>query len=186
MQHRSELRKKDIFNEMILVVKKMGYNIRGIEIDASSLIFEERVKMNCFYCGKYNVNWKCPPKLPNIDYRKMLSEYDNIAIIYVQIPLEKKEFNMVRELSSIQLHRALLECEKWLYQHNNSTAISFIGGSCKLCKNGCARDKCANPYQSRSPVEALGINIIKSIKQYGLDIKFPPIKYMTRIGLLLW
>lgn len=177
---------KDIFNYMLLDVIQKGYDIKGLEIDSSSLIFEERIRMNCFYCGKYNVSWKCPPKLPDIDYKKMLSEFENSAMIYVQILLQNKDYDTIREFSSVHLHRALLECEKWLYQHNNSTALSFIGGSCKLCKNGCAKDKCANPYQARTPVEALGINIIKSAAQYGIDITFPPEKYMTRIGLLLW
>lgn len=35
-------------------------------------VFEENVKMNCFYCGKYANNWKCPPNLPNVDYKKCL------------------------------------------------------------------------------------------------------------------
>jgi len=47
-----------------------------------------------------------------------------------------------------------LKMEKLLWEKNNSTAISFIGGSCKLCKNGCGSDKCNNPYMARSPLEA--------------------------------
>ncbi len=180
------MQEKDVFSQMLSDVREKGYEINGREINASSLVFEERVKMNCFYCGKYNTNWRCRPQIPEIDYKKMLSEFDKIAIIYVQVSLKDMDFNAVREMSSIQLHRALLECEKWLYQHNNPMALSFIGGSCKLCKNGCAKDKCANPYQARTPVEALGINVIKSVKQFGVDISFPPKEYMTRIGLLLW
>lgn len=163
-----------------------GYEVKGVEIDPSTLIFEERIKMNCFYCGRYNVSWKCPPKVPNIDYEKMLSEFACAALIYIQMPFKNRDYNIIRQESSVQLHRALLECEKWLYEHNNPTALSFIGGSCKLCKNGCAPDRCANPYQSRTPVEALGINIIKSAAQYDITIAFPPTEYMTRIGLLLW
>jgi len=172
--------------EMISTVNEKGFEVKGKIIDASTLIFEERVRMNCFYCGKYNVSWKCPPKLPHIDYQKMLSEFDNAAFIYVKMSLEGEDYNSVRNNSSIHLHRALLECEKWLYQHNNPTALSFIGGSCKLCKNGCPAERCANPYQSRTPVEALGINVIKSAEQYGIDVVFPADKYMMRIGLLLW
>lgn len=96
------------------------------------------------------------------------------------------DYNTIRNDSSIYLHRALLLCERWLWQRNNVAALSFIGGSCKLCKNGCATDKCANPYQSRSPVEALGINIVKSAEQFGIYIQFPVKEYMTRIGLLVW
>lgn len=172
--------------QMVEDVRQKGYPIYGIYTKAEDLVFEERVKMNCFYCGKYNTNWKCPPQIPNIDYRKMILEFDHIAYIYVKVKIGKSNFEQVRRESNIYLHRALLECEKWLYQRDNSTALSFIGGSCRLCKNGCAPDKCANPYQSRTPVEALGFNVVKSAKQVGLEIVFPPIDYMMRVGLLLW
>lgn len=172
--------------QMVEVVRHKGYMISGIRTSAEELMFEERVKMNCFYCGKYNTNWKCPPRIPYIDYKKMVLEFSNIAFIYVKEKIDKNNYEQIRRESNIHLHRALLECEKWLYQKNNSTALSFIGGSCRLCKNGCALDKCANPYQSRTPVEALGINVVESAKRVGLEIGFPPVDYMLRVGLLLW
>lgn len=104
----------------------------------------------------------------------MLNEFTCAAFIYLKMKLAESDFAAVRNDSSVQLHRAMLECEKWLWEHNNSTALSFIGGSCKLCKNGCAPEKCANPYMARSPVEALGINVVKSAANYGIDISFPP------------
>lgn len=172
--------------EMLTHCTAMGYDIKGVEIDTTKLIFEERVKMNCFYCGKYNSGWRCPPKIPQIDVPKMLSEYEHVAFIYVNKELKDRDYETVRKDSSVELHKALLECEKFLWNLNNSTALSFIGGSCKLCKNGCAPNKCANPYLSRSPVEALGINIVKSAELVGIKITFPPKEYMIRIGLLLW
>ncbi len=174
------------FEELLLWVNENGFPVEGIEIETEKLIFEERVKMNCFYCAKYNTNWKCPPKIPELDYAKMFSEFDKAAFVYIRMPLHDSDYDTVRKNSSVQLHQAMLMCEKWLYQHNNSTALSFIGGSCKLCKNGCAPGHCANPYQARIPVEALGINVVKSAQQYGIEIRFPPTEYMMRIGLLLW
>lgn len=172
--------------EMLSYVRKTFPLIEGKKITANQLVFEERVKMNCFYCGKYNVNWKCPPKLPDIDFKKLITEYDQAAFIYVCMELGGLDYNTVRNDSSTYLHRALLLCEKWLYEHNNSMAISFIGGSCKLCKNGCAPERCANPYQSRTPMEALGINIVKSAEKFDIHINFPATEQMMRIGMLLW
>lgn len=175
-----------VLEKLILYCREQGYDIDGFLVDASQMVFEERVRMNCFYCGKYNHSWKCPPRIPSIDFAEMLKEFDHAAVIYIKKYFEGHEYNEVRESSSVELHRALLECEKWLWENNNSTALSFIGGSCKLCKNGCAPDKCANPYLARSPVEALGINIVKSVERYGLEISFPPKDYMLRVGMLLW
>ena len=174
------------FQTMMQAVNSQGYKVDGKLIQRKDIVFEERVKMNCFYCGRYNKGWKCPPKLPDIDVEKLLSEFDSLAFVYLKMPLDDNDFTQVRTDSSVQLHRALLECERWLYRNNNSTALSFIGGSCKLCKNGCASNGCANPYESRSPVEALGINVVKSAQNVGIDIAFPPKDYMMRIGLLLW
>ena len=173
--------------EMLSYVRETFPLVEGTEITASQLVFEERVKMNCFYCGRYNVNWKCPPKLPEIDFKKLVAEYDRAALVYVRMKLGGGvDYKAVRSGSSTYLHRALLLCEKWLYEHNNSMALSFIGGSCKLCKNGCAPDRCANPYQSRTPMEALGINIVKSAEKFNIHIDFPATEQMMRIGMLLW
>jgi predicted metal-binding protein len=55
-----------------------------------------------------------------------------------------------------------------------------------LCKNGCGADKCNNPYLSRAPVEATGLNVLKTAAKYGIDIIFPPKETMFRIGMILW
>ncbi len=182
----SDEKNEDILGKMILFCQGKGYEINGIMVDASQIVFEERIKMNCFYCGKYNHSWKCPPKIPQIDYKRMLEEFDNMAFLYIKKYYKYNNYNEVRESSSVELHRALLECEKWLWENNNSTALSFIGGSCKLCKNGCSPDKCANPYLARSPLEALGINVVKSAELYKIKISFPPKEYIIRLGALLW
>ena len=170
---------------MVKEIRKKGYEIKGVRVKVEQLVFEERVKMNCFYCCRYNSNWKSPPKIPELDIPKMMTEFQSMAFIYIKEKIEDN-FEQVRSESSVHLHRGMLECEKWLLQHDNSTALSFIGGSCKLCKNGCAPEKCANPYQARSPVEALGINVVESAKKCGIKIEFPVTEHIMRIGLLLW
>lgn len=155
-------------------------------INPSKLIFEESVKMNCFYCGKYNANWRCPPHLPELDYKKMMSEFPHGLFLWINCKFNETNYSEVRSDSSTILHRTLLDLEKQLWNLNASTAISFIGGSCKLCKNGCGKDKCNNPYLSRSPLEATGVNIVKSAALYGIEIIFPPREYIMRLGLLLW
>ena len=174
-------------DELLDYLLTVNGDAKGILIDPGKLIFEENVKMNCFYCGKYNNNWKCPPNLPNIDYRHMMEEYDvGMAVVLSFRTGNANEYDKIRNDSSIILHRLLLDLEKWLYRHNSSNALSFIGGSCQLCKGGCGREKCNNPYMSRSPIEAVGINIVKSMKQYGISVDFPTDQMLKRIGLILW
>lgn len=161
-------------------------NLDGMIINASDLIFEERVRMNCFYCGRYNSNWRCPPRIPDLDYKKMMHEFDYCALVYTKLPFGCDNYNDVRNESSILLHKAILAMEKFLWNNGNSTCISFIGGGCKLCKNGCGKEKCNNPYMSRTPIEATGVNLVKSVEKYGIQIVFPPKDFMYRYGLILF
>ena len=160
--------------------------LNGFLIQAEDLVFEERVKMNCYYCGRYNSNWKCPPNLPDIDYSRMFKEFNCCAAVYVEVPFDSTNYQDVRTESSLLLHRGLLLCEKYMWNNNNPTTLSFIGGGCKLCKNGCGKERCNNPYMSRSPIEATGVNIVKSLKKYNFEITFPPKEKLIRCGLLLW
>lgn len=172
---------------LLAFLKEKNAMAEGIFIDPNDLVFEESVKMNCYYCGKYNNNWRCPPNLPDVDFRKMMSEYEAGLFVALTYPIGSTEdFDTVRTESSVTLHKLLLALEKWMWVHNSSTAISFTAGSCKLCKGGCGKDRCNNPYMSRSPLEATGVNVVKSARKYGIDIKFPADKKMMRVGLILW
>lgn len=124
--------------------------------------------------------------MPDIDFPRMMSEYKNGLFTWVECSFNENNYQEVRSESSIILHRMLLDLEKQLWNLDFSTAVSFIGGSCKLCKNGCGKERCNNPYMSRSPLEATGVNIVNSAAKYGINITFPPKDYIIRLGLLLW
>lgn len=173
--------------QIIEYLKKIAPPSEGVFMDPKKAIFEECVKMNCFYCGKYGRNWRCPPNLPDIDYPKMFSEYDEgLFVSFTYDVNDKAQFESIRTESSVTLHKTLLEMEKWFYNHDMSTAISFGAGSCKLCKAGCGKEKCNNPYMSRSPLEATGVNIVKTAKLFGIDVLFPTEKRLMRLGLVMW
>lgn len=158
----------------------------GKLINPKKLVFEERVKASCFNCSKYKTSWRCPGNIPkDIDYKKVIREYKNGAFIYVKIPFVESNYEEVRSESSIVLHRALLTMEKYMYEHNKPLVLTFIGGSCKLCKT-CGKEKCNTPGMARSPLESTGCNIVKSAKKYDIEITFPPKDFMMRVGLILW
>ena len=149
------------------------------------ICFEERVKIKCFHCKRYNKKWTCPPKMPDLDYKKIISEYSNIVAVVCKYYINKETFEEDRNKSTNILHKLLLQSEKILWENNYPMAISFIGGSCKLCENGCDEHSCRNPHLARIPIEATGINVINTMKKY-IDISFPPKEYIYRVGLLLW
>jgi predicted metal-binding protein len=161
-------------------------DIKVIQVNTEDFIFEERVKQNCFYCERYGINWKCPPNIPSFCYKTVLSEYEYACFVYKSFAFIKDDYFAVRTESSVYLHKNLLVMERYLFECSAGLVTSFIGGSCKLCKNGCGKERCNNPAQARIPLEATGMNIIKTAMHYGIDISFPVKDYLTRIGLILW
>lgn len=155
--------------------------------DLTKFYFEERVSMNCFYCKNYNLNWKCPPRIPKLDYPKLFQEFQHGAFVKIELPFCKETFSEIRSRTTNELHQVLLALEKVLWDHDCPMALSFLGGSCKLCKGGCGTERCNNPYLARVPLEATGVNVIKTVEeQTGLHLTFPPKDTLTRVGLLLW
>lgn len=165
-----------------------GFNDKAkvVRIAIEDFVFELKTKINCFYCARYNTSWKCPPRIPDIDYEKMFREYTHAVFVYQSYAVTPETQKEIRIESSLSIHRTLLDAEKYLYENNCSTALSFIGGSCKLCKSGCGAERCNNPYLARIPVEATGINVIKTLAAKGVDVSFPTTTELKRIGLLVW
>jgi len=134
----------------------------------------------------YNKKWTCPSNIPDIDYKKIFSEYKNGALVFIKLPLNKNDFEEKRNLSTVMLHKSLLKLEKFLFDNDESLVISFIGGSCKLCKNGCPADGCVSPQLARIPLEATGCNVVASLKKYNIKVTFPVTDFIYRYGLILW
>lgn len=156
------------------------------EITLSSFVFEQRVRHKCYHCKNYGVKWTCPPRLPDVNYPTMFAEYNSFAVLICEVSLDDADFEEKRRKSTNIIHRALLFLEGELYKRNESMALSFIGGSCKLCKDGCNKEHCANPYYSRIPWEATGCNVVKSLANINIDVVFPPKDTLHRYGLIMW
>lgn len=158
------------------------------EINLNDIIFEERIKHLCLHCKHFNVKHTCPPKISIFDYKKLLGEYTYGAIVYTSFEFEEEDFETIRHKSTNFLHKKILKGEQFLYKKNIVIRTGFIGGSCKLCKDGCDELQCRFPEKSRIPIEAMGINVIKTLKDnlsIDLDFTFKD-NILHRIGLLVW
>lgn len=142
-----------------------------LPIRQDDLVFEERVRLKCFQCRNYRVKWTCPGRLPLFDYRRLLGEYEHMAVI--------------RGKDGNALHQAMLYLEKELFSRNEPMAVSFIGGSCELCKDGCSKDACVHPEQARIPWDATGCNVTRSLANIGVEVDFSGCECF-RYGLLVW
>ncbi len=151
-------------------------------IKFSDIVFEERVKLGCFYCKNYNKKLTCPPNIPDLDYNKILSECDNLHIICHKHHFQNIITHKDRADSTHAIHDFILSTEKKLGLNNNPIILSFIGGCCKLCGYECGL--ICDTEHRRISLEAIGVNVVKSMHNVGVDLIFPPKEYFYRIGLI--
>lgn len=141
-----------------------------VAIRHEDLVYEERVRLKCVHCRNYRTKWTCPGRLPELDYAKITSEYAHMAVVVG---------------TAAQLHEALLYMEAELFRRNEPLAVSFIGGSCELCKEGCNKEACAHPEQARISWTATGCNVTKTLANIGIEVDYTKNKD-RRYGLLMW
>lgn len=151
-------------------------------IDPQEIVFDPKVKLFCYKCANYGRKCTCPPRIPQIDYRQMVLSYKKglIVVLKSNIP---KNWMRIRVDSTNKLHRILLKLEKYAFKNGYHFANSFIGGSCKLCAS--CPDKCRMPQMSRIPLEAVGVDVVKTASKVGLNLKFPVEKSFYRVGMLM-
>ena len=174
-------------NELKVFFEGKSENLFFSFIDPRAIIFEERVKLKCMFCERFGNNRRCPPYPNGIDIKTSIGEYEKCMVVYTIFHYKnEQEMAMVRRESTNYLHKSLLELDKILWKNEQVLGVSFIGGSCKLCKDGCA-PICRNPVNSRIPVEATGINVLSTIKnELNIEIKFNEPGILYRVGLLFW
>ncbi len=155
---------------------------QALPIDPKNIVFDPKVKLFCYNCVNHNKKLTCPPHIPEIDYQKMFLSYKKGLIVALQSTIGE-DWKKIKQESTVKLHRILLDLEKFAFTHSYHFAQSFIGGSCKLCSE-CAAT-CRFPNLARIPLEAVGVDVVKTVAKLGIELKFPVADKFYRIGLLL-
>lgn len=153
--------------------------ITKIKIKPKNIVFDDKAHLKCFHCLHYGKKATCPPHIPDIDYKKLIRSYKKAFLVCIKYDFKnEKEFSEQRKDTT--LLNSLLKLEKVAFNKGHHFTISFTGGSCKLCKE--CSFPCRHPEKSRIPMEAIGIDVVKTTKEL---IKFPVKDYFYRIGLFL-
>jgi len=171
---------------LVSLIRSESPSLNVTPLAYDQLVFEERVQLACFHCHKYGVSWTCPPRIPSVDYRAVLAEYGTRLLVWCEMPITEDEYETVRRDSTNTLHRALLSAEKHLWDRGIPLTATFIGGSCKLCVGGCDPNRCRQPRLARIPLEATGVNVMKTATAAGFEVMFPPKARLVRVGLIAW
>lgn len=177
-------------------------------IKSKSIIIEDRVNLNCRYgCEFYGKKLTCPPYSPTpSEFKQILKSYQNALLIIEEVIEAVLPFfiskNYTRELSKnnesvleFKKHwfinksksfKKLLSLESEVFALNNPFVKIFWYGTCSFCKE-CAKNitLCRYPNKRRSSMEAVGINVVKTLKNNNITLSFPVDGYPKAVSLLL-
>ena len=171
--------------DLLQAVNQTEFHV--VEISPCDIVFEERVKLLCYYCPKYGTRRTCPPAVPSLDWKKLVQEYENCWIVYSKTSFSGEITKESRRVSSMALYAQLYALEGLLHGSGYPLAVFFGGGSCKLCEGGIGcSPECHHPSRSRIPIEAIGVNVVKVLQQVEVQLPFPPKDEYFRVGMLLW
>jgi len=180
----------------------------AIEIPCKFIIFDPKVQTYCnnpkFKCPNYAHSWACPPEAPYLE--KEITEFQKFFLIYYQFNINeyirevrkkhprKSEHSIRNSLYRQDIARDYLDLEisSFLesYKEPIDKKLVLWDGYCRVCsKEGklCSYDldePCRYPHNKRFSMEAVGINVDKTVRNLKIPLEWPPINYVYRFGLV--
>lgn len=143
-------------------------------IPADKVAVENRVRLKCMVgCPTYGTNLRCPPYTPSVEeFRRIVSDYSYAMVVTFIVP----DLSTVERVDFSQYYRdklnVLLEIERTAFNHGYNFTTGFFAGSCKLCEECNVNGECINPISARFSAESMGINVFKTAKNAGIELKF--------------
>ena len=179
-----------------------------VQISYDDLYFDPKVQEMCvaksFTCPYYKHSWSCPPAAPYLE--NQIAKYDEYYLIYSRFDLEQyikqeKKKNPKRSelfiksnffyntMDSTDLDK---EFEAFLDQYEKpySEKLFLYSGTCTYCKEQdkgeCTYDTgkpCRFHEQRQYSMEAVGIEVVRTVLNLNLSIDYPSTKYSYKFGL---
>jgi len=180
-----------------------------LKIKLRDIIFDPKIQSYCvspnFKCPSYGHSWACPPEAPYLE--EIVSKFNEFYLVYYELDLNEyitkekdkdtdmNEDNIKNMLFTGNFLRNRLEKEIYMflenYQEKYEEKLILWDGFCRVCFNkmdkGCTYDDgdpCRYPDKKRYSMEAVGIDVTKTVRNLNLNIEWPPINYVYRFGLV--
>jgi len=192
------------FSESVEVALRAGATAARI-IPSKQVVIDERVRLKCEVprCAGYGQYLTCPPYVMSVEtFSKIRSSYKWGLLVQVEAKdidstdKDKGRINRTILKENRKLHRSfklkLLEIveavESAAFKKGMRFAAGLVGGSCVLCER-CVDDKssqvCRHPFRARPPMEAVGIDVVKTAQNAGLPIHLSSSENVVWTGLIL-
>lgn len=178
------------------------------EIRKEDLVFSPEMQTYCdqpeFKCPNYGHKWTCPPEAPYLE--KEIMKYNHFYLIYIKKDLPSKlnpkksgfstlsDEEKLNHLRSHEFMRDQVEAEIKNFIENNllptRDKITLWDGNCRICeKKGekCTFDNgvpCPYPDEKTYSMQAIGMDVTKTVQNADLDIQWPPKDHVFRFALV--
>ncbi|MBD3195255.1 MAG: hypothetical protein GF317_09380 [Candidatus Lokiarchaeota archaeon] len=179
-----------------------------VEINYKNIYFDPEVQEMCvsnnFTCPFYEHSWSCPPASPYLE--KQIGTYKEFYLVYSKFDMEnylkeqkkkhpkRSELYLKSKLYYSSIHSTELdeEFDKFLSQYDKpySKRLLLYSGTCNYCNvqdaGNCTYDSgepCRFPKNRKYSMEAVGIEVIKTVVKLDQDIGYPSKKYTYKFGL---
>ena len=167
-----------------------------VEFDPGLLEPQRRIRDLCLEdkCGYFNKHYMCPPYIGSLEeIQAKLKRYQRGLLIQHSQPLDVANDREGLIQTKLAFHRTILDIEEYcqnivsLRGTDLEHIWGLIGGTCELCRpcKAVTEEPCPYPQQARPSLEALGIDVLRLLKQHGLDNDFRPDR-ITWTGCLLF
>jgi len=180
-------------------------------MEANKVVLDERVQMKCRYppCANYGKNLMCPPYVMNTkEFREIVAKYKYAIAVQLEFLVGDELKAMIagdksfRDLGNNAEYRAKIEKELHeIIANKMGTLISAIEreafvkgyylslglgmGGCMLCPVCELKFPCKHPWEARPSMEALGIDVARTVKNAGLTLSWESKDIKTLNGLIL-
>lgn len=172
---------------------------------AQEVVLDERARLKCEVplCSGYGQYLTCPPYVMSAEtFSRILALYDWSMMVQVEakgldstdkasdgIDLKILEENdELHRPFQLKLFEVVESVERAAFKHGLRFATGLVGGSCVLCEE-CVEDKisdaCRHPFRARPPMEAVGIDVIKTAEAVGLPVQLSSSMNVRWTGLVL-
>jgi predicted metal-binding protein len=191
------------FSELIEIALKAGATAAKI-IPSGRVVIDERVRLKCEVprCSGYGQFLTCPPHVMSVEaFSRIRSGYRWGLLVQVEANIDStdkgkgridrvvlKENTKLHYPFKLKLLEVVEAVESAAFKKGMRFAAGLVGGSCVLCEQ-CVNDKssetCRHPFRARPPMEAVGIDVIKTAQNAGLPIHLSSSKNVVWTGLVL-
>lgn len=133
----------------------------AVAFDISQIAFDSRTILKCMFgCTDWGYGHTCPSRKGSLmpwEYRKVLEQYKNGIIIH----------SGDKRVS----HEVSFEVERQAFMDGFYFAFSMSDcANCEKC-TGFSGNRCANPKKARPAFHSVGIDVFRTVRQFGLPIE---------------